>query len=288
MSKGTHSILLPEDHLTLTAGDDIDTICQPLKTLGITFFNYIKNFPNGAQINLSNSASWARHFFDQRFYAVGTYENHPDEYYSGYGLWSTFVHKTISDHASTYFNIDHGITLIQKSKNISEFYCFGTIRDNRRIINFYLNHIDLLQRFVFYFKEKAKKLLNKAEQDKTCQILIPNHYEHKPPIPQIIKFRQNDNYENYSRLRKAFIQQTKIKHYTIDTDDLGEVTFTDRELEYITYLLQNKTVTAISNDLSLSTRTIESYIEKLKGKLSCTTKKELQKKLKYYFDFLER
>jgi DNA-binding CsgD family transcriptional regulator len=278
------NIILPNNHLSLTSQNDMDEICKPLKSLGITFFNYIKNYQDGSQITLANAAYWIRHFYDHKLYTIGTYENNPDDYYSGYGLWSTLVHETISEHARN-LNIDHGITLIQKCKGNSEFYCFGTTRENDKIVNFYLNNIDLLQRFVFYFKDKAAHLINLAEKDKN-RIMIPNHYENKLDIPIITRFGKSLSYFS-QKLRKEFIKNTKISHYTIAIKNLGNIKITGKELECIAYLLQDKTVNAISAYLAVSPRTVEDHLNHLKTKLGCRNKTELKKRLAEYFDFLD-
>jgi DNA-binding CsgD family transcriptional regulator len=270
-------ILLPQNHITMTSGTDINEICKPLLPLGITFFHYVRNYQDRSQINLSTNPDWVKHFLAQELYAFATYNNDLSDYYSGYGLWSTIVHDTISYHASQYFNADHGITLIQKGKGINEFYCFGATKNNDKIINFYLNNIDLLQRFALYFREKASKILEEAE--KNHKIIID--YPYKDPTPLIVRFNKPVD----SQLRKEFIHSTKINHYQLQTEE-GPIVITGKEIECIMKILQGKTINTMTQQLSRSRRTIEDHMNNIMKKFNCHTQIQLKEKLLEHFDFL--
>lgn len=270
-------ILLSNNHITITSGAEIREICKPLLPLGITFFHYIRNYADKSQIRLLTNPDWMKHFLEKELYDFATYNNDLDEYYSGYGLWSTTVHETVSYHLRQHFNTDHGISLVQKSKDMSEFFCFGTTPDNDRIINFYLNNIDLLQRFALYFKSKASKIIEEAEKKHT--IVIDRVYN--DPIPLFVRFNGPTN----NNLRKKFIRDTKIHHYEVPTEN-GDIVITGKELDCITGLLQGKTVNMITENLSRSRRTIEDHLSNIMKKFGCHSQEQLQKTLLNYFDFL--
>ena len=61
--------------------------------------------------------------------------------------------------------------------------------------------------------------------------------------------------------------------------DYPQVELSRREMECLFYTLSGRSAKEIASILSLSTRTIEHYLEKLKLKLNCTSKSELRRRL---------
>lgn len=62
-----------------------------------------------------------------------------------------------------------------------------------------------------------------------------------------------------------------ISHYlsTYQAPDFLSESLSKREIDCLQLLVKGKTATEISEDLDLSKRTVESYIEKIKSKLGC-------------------
>lgn len=52
-------------------------------------------------------------------------------------------------------------------------------------------------------------------------------------------------------------------------------TLSNRELQCVELILQNKIAKQIANILNLTTRTVETYIDHLRKKLDCRTKNEI-------------
>jgi DNA-binding CsgD family transcriptional regulator len=55
----------------------------------------------------------------------------------------------------------------------------------------------------------------------------------------------------------------------------GNMYFTKREAECMTWLLKGKTINSIATILNLSPRTVEYYVKNMKAKIGCRTKFEL-------------
>jgi len=77
-------------------------------------------------------------------------------------VWSHLSHHQPILNEARCFNIDHGLTLIQKTTDGCEFYFLGTTPNKPYVTNLLLNNIDTLQRFIIYFKEQAAALIKKA------------------------------------------------------------------------------------------------------------------------------
>lgn len=79
-------------------------------------------------------------------------------------------------------------------------------------------------------------------------------------------------------LKKLHKSVTNIQQFSTITSD-RHISFTPREMDILQLLIQGKTAKGIARNLQLSARTVESYVEKLKLKMSATTKYDLIEKI---------
>lgn len=257
-------VVLKQDHVTFSSSNEIGEICHPLNKLNITSFNYVRTYDDGTQVNLSNVPEWLDHFYKNEFYRIGAFEDHPSNYQSGYSLWPQLSGQKIFSDAREHFDIDHGITIIERYKKYCDFYYFGTRANNQGIINFYLNNLDLLKRFTFYFKDSAEGIIRKAEKEK---IYIPNHFTEYEKEEGLV-------YDSENQLRNDFLSNIPIKNIRLTGRYEGEV-ISDKQAGWIIYYIEGKTAKEIAKLLGLSHRTVEGNIERLKIRLNCKSRSEL-------------
>ena len=254
---------IKNSHLFLASSADVDAIIHPLKThFGVTSVVYQRNFNDGSEIRLSNQPAWVKHFYEQGYYRNSGFEKHPQHYQSGFVVWAHLSHHQPILEAARRFNIDHGLTLIQKTANGCEFYFIGTTPDKPHVANLLLNNIEFLKRFTLYFKEQASLLLKNADSNR---IIIPKKYEN------IYCRELGIPYKN-SPLVKPVL---KIKKIYLDNN----VTLSSREIACAKLLVLGKTAHAIAEQLYISPRTVETHLQHLKEKLHCRSKSELISKL---------
>lgn len=148
--------------LFLGSARAIDSICAPLKEIGIKYFTLLRNYKDGSKINLSNSADWIESYYTRKLYNSSVFENVLDLYSNGFALWEPFKQLEALQYARQSIDSDHGITLIDKADEYCDFYFYSTSSTNPQIINFYLNNLDLLQRFALYFRDRAASILKKC------------------------------------------------------------------------------------------------------------------------------
>ncbi len=261
-------IVVKRDNLILTSANEIGEICKPLHKLGITSFNYVRTYDDGSQVNLGNIPAWLEYFYENEFYRIGAFEKHPSNYESGYALWPQLSGQKIFFDARTYFNIDNGITIIEKQMDSCDFYYFGTTKNNAKIINFYLNNIDLLKRFILYFKDRANSIIKQADKDR---IVLPDHFDQRESA--------SSNESCIQELfKREFLKETAIKTLKLTGELKGEV-LTNKQLNCIINLMEGKTAKEIAKTLDISHRTVEGHVTKLKTRFNCRTKNDLLSKL---------
>jgi len=257
-----NSVNIKHSHFFLTSHQDVDDIARPLKEyLDVTSLVYQINYSDGSEIRLSNQPTWLKHFYDQDYARLSSFEKHPDYYQPGCILWSGLRQHQPILNAAREFNIDHGVTLIQKIPNGVEYFFIGTTPDKSHVPNLLINNHEFVTRFTAYFKEQASSLIQQAEHHR---VFIPNKYHlaasDELGIPTSDRIKQN-------ALNK--IINVKKMHVA------NKITLSAREMMCAKLVLQGKSARLIADDLSLSRRTVETHLSNLKIKLNCRTKSEL-------------
>src|SRR3990167_8279707 len=159
-----------QSHIALSASNNVKEICKPLEKLGVTYFSFVRSYRNGSHIRLSNNPAWTDHYYKRGFYNV-VLKQVPDS--EGNLLWSNIEKYPLFYEASEFYDVDNGTVIILNIDDVTERYFFGSTKSNTKINDIYIHHLDLFKKFILYFKETAKSLINQAEKSK---IIIPNKH----------------------------------------------------------------------------------------------------------------
>jgi DNA-binding CsgD family transcriptional regulator len=239
---------LEKNHISITSSHHVNEICKPLGILGIHYFSFIRSFKDGSHIRLSNNSAWTQHYYMRQFYSVVTSQI-PDKDCNI--PWSCIDEYPLFHEAAEYFNVSNGTVLVVAGKDMVERYFFGSTRDNRHVNHLYLHHADLLKKFILYFKEAAKKLIDEAEKSK---IIVPNQEQ------SIDKIYSDENVEH-------FLNHIKIKNISIHAGG-KDVLVTPNEAKILALMKCGYTAKETAQKIGLSSKTVEIYREKLKIKLN--------------------
>lgn len=255
-------------HFSLTSSQDVNAICHPiLDNLGITYFNYLKVHHNDSSRELlTNNAEWIDHFYQQKLYkSIGAIDiEHLLP--KGFFLWSELNGSDpIYSQGREIFNIDNGISFVIKRADVTYLYIFGSTRDNTKINHFYTRHIDLLKRFILYFREKASTLILQAEKNR---IYLPEK--------QIIDPHKLKQHQLTTLERKHFYKTTDIEKYYLFSE-ADNLYLTRKQAECVAFLMEGATAKQCAKALHLSYRTVEGYWNDIKNKLSTVTGKKFTK-----------
>lgn len=253
--------------------DEIKQLCRPLEEhFGLTSFVYRKNYYDGTEISLSNQPEWIEHFYiDKELMKKSVFDKHPDNYQSGFVLWSQLKgHQEILQRAKL-FDIDHGVTIVKKVNDGIELCYFGTRSKNDDVVNHYLNNLDLLGRFILYFKDQAAEMIRKAEKYKI--IVFDDKYSTVTVDEEDLEAIKPTN------SRDDFIKATQLKHFHPDGEFRG-MSLSAREMDVIACLLRGMTSEETGKAIHLSPRTVEDYLTELRAKFDVKTKSQLIAKLR--------
>lgn len=251
----------------ITKCSEISEICKPLyDILDLTYFNYVKLNADGSRSTLTDRPEFLIAYYqDKQLFETKAVRKMENTKNTTCRLSSEFRDQHSYIVARNEFNIDNGLTIIQPNGTETELYYFGTTRDNYSKTSLYINNIDMFYRFIAYFKDKAEKLLIQADKEKFYLPIDENSVQHTKD-------------ETSSEIRRKFIEATQIDKYFVK-DENSDVFLTKREAVCLYYMMFLKSAKEIGNVLNISVRTVEAHLIKVKEKLRCKTKKELQNKL---------
>lgn len=164
-----------------TIASTINTICEPLSSFGITMFNYSRIFNGGSRLYITSNLQWSEHYITQEFHDEIDHLAHyvpPDGV--KYAFWSGFRGDRVFD-ALAEHNLGNGFSIYEKHKDYVDYFDFSADKDNNQIVNLYMNKIDLLLRFIEYFKEQIFLLIDFEDKK---NILIPKKFISFDKVPR--------------------------------------------------------------------------------------------------------
>lgn len=258
---------LLKQHPSLIYADEMMQACKPLQKLGIHYFSHVRIDEHGAiSGNCTDPA-----FFN--YYLEYGYQNF-DLHLSGhsplqrYFLWDfvTLYGKTEELYrACIEFGKTHTFTIIEGGEKEKNLYHFATKPGNSYMNNFYIQHLDLLEQFIAYFKE---------------QLFLNNH------LNKAYDLRLNISKQEGGYLMKESQALVETDHVNEFLQDIGHVKgphldpnlvakITRREHQCAHYLLEGYTSKEIADKLYLSPRTVEVYLERLRARFGSKNKIQL-------------
>ncbi|HHF7349672.1 TPA: helix-turn-helix transcriptional regulator [Legionella feeleii] len=255
-------------HHALTSSNNIRELFNPiLNSIGISYFNYIKIYHEDCSRELlTNNPDWIEHFYKNALYnsigAIDVEHLLP----KGYFLWSELDNKDpVYLQGRDFFNIDNGISFIIKRDDVTYLYIFAAGKEKYDINNFYAGNIDLLQRFIHFFNDQARSLIQEASHNR---IYLPGQ--------QIINPTRVNNIVVTERMREQFLDKTQVNRYFL-LNESDNLYLTKKQASCARLFARGLTSKHIAREMSLSPRTVEGYILDIKSKLQETLNKSLTK-----------
>lgn len=237
-------------HVISHAASELRDIMRPLNdNLGIRLFSYQKLYRDKSATFVTSDPYVTELFIQLKCYEhmffgdINCYKN-------GYYIADSFegeIPRFFLTTVRNVFGLEHHLILLRKYPEYCEFFFFATYQNNHMIYNIYLNNMDIFEQFAAYFKEKAVSIISQADR-------------------QRIFYGTNAS--------DTTILAIKDLHKGRDII-FPNIYLTNRERECAQYLKEGLTCKEISRCMSISYRTVEKHVEKLKEKLSCANKSRL-------------
>ena len=246
----------------LNYSEKVISICKPLlENLGIPFFRYGKVFQDGTRIILSNQPDLFKFYYEEGYYPLTWHDNdlpigriqQKNTIWAIQRLSNTPEQNDFENELIKQFNLSQSKDLILKSNKFVEVFSFVS-----NDFNIYDVKEKLLHRFIYYFKEQAKELIKKSENEK---IIVPLREE--------IKFKDESKTNH-----KDFLEATPVKCYYLMAPYEG-IYLTYREVECLDWCVKGKTSDETARILSISKKTVERHIDNIKQKLQIAKQSQI-------------
>lgn len=242
--------------------DEMRQLAKPLTQFGVEVFARVRIWPDQSFSLLTTHPEFSVLFVKEKFYEFA-FAGRPDQYESGLillddtGICSPEVDRI----RNAFVDLSHvklDLTIIEKQKECTDLYWFGTPAENVNTANFYLNKTHILQNFVQFFKCEGGWLLKESSRQ---QFIYPtacadNTLLISPDVHKII-----------SSQSAGFLKKSR--------------SFTEKEWRCAQLVRQGKSPKEISQMLNRSTRTVEKHLINLRKKTNSKSLLELVAKLNH-------
>lgn len=257
-----------DSYKAISLSQELCDLARPLKVFGIHYFNHIRIFSDGSRVSLGTNGSWLKHFFDNAYYKIGNFSSKTSSLDYNYLLWKLLPSDGVLEVASKEFNIDNGITFIEKKQLHTDLYLFASTRNNDAVNNFYINNLDILKHFINYYNEKSRLLISSCVPDRLIQTtdaqLTKEQIVTEPHKKSII----------LSSCIDRFYSETIINKVRFNYSG-KEIVISINQYQIIILLLKGYAIKEIAKALKLTPKTCQIYIDQTKSKFNCNTRNEL-------------
>jgi DNA-binding CsgD family transcriptional regulator len=243
------TISFSQNHISYIAQDRVKEILSSLSKLAdICYFNYSVTYSNHTHFTLHTNDKFFESWFQNEY---PMWECH-----LGSG-W--YLCEEIQNHDKTNFGrslgIGNGIIHLHHLEDRTEVVVFASSPDNTKILNFYLNNLNLLTRFKKHFEEEAEDLIFIANSQ---LINLSNKMVNDPSF-----IVQNSSYLDGNLSINRQFESSPFS------------TLSKRELQCYALLIRGYSLSSISAKLNIAMPTVSNYITRIKQKLECNKKEEL-------------
>jgi len=245
----------------------VKATCEIVKPLfnatNTKFFHYERIYDNGTAFNMVTDHQWLKHLYKKKYMLTAPIPNNKIKerfYYliprdlSGYS-------ECIDDFFN-YFGYGYAVDIIHRYKDYYELFCFAGSNHDEQMQNYFLNHYDIFEKFILYFKDKGAKYLSQTKQMATV-------------LPEIM--RSNVKGLQYDEQEKYSDNHFDIKRYYIN----DKTYLTMREYDCLKQLALGYTVKEIAKIQKISPNTVEYFLNNIKLKAQMIKKSDL---IQLYYD----
>jgi len=162
--------LIEQTPILLSSHEVVRKICSPIFELfSLSFFRFLRVYKDNSRINLCTHPQWTSFFYSQNLYNVSWFDSLYNNIKNFEVIWdikAACQDNIVGIHARENFNIHHGFSLIRNYHSYYEIYDFATDDPHQILNDIYLQHIEIFEKFLFYFKDQAADLIKDFAKNK--------------------------------------------------------------------------------------------------------------------------
>lgn len=236
----------------------------------INFVGYLRVYSNGRALAFSNNLSWQSFFLENinnnssKSFKKATHLANCKENSLVY-IWPDVKDdKTLS--ALRSYNIWNGMSLYRHTDEYIDSWSFAGELQDENLFILYIKHIDIFEKFINYAEKNSSDLL-KVEDSRLFQFSTGD-----------VTVRTSDS--DYSEAYINNFKRNSPLFKNVLPQGESNIYLTRRENDLLDCLALGMTSKDIAQELGISYRTVECYLQSLKSKLGCNRKSEVIRKAK--------
>ena len=259
---------LSTDHIIFQSENDIRQICKTLfDSTPIIYFEYARYYKNGDFWEVNTNSHITQKYLEFKCHP------HVNELAINTAKYS-FMSKAIplscvAKQAEEKFlknikifedfNIDHRIYIDNSFDTYYDACGFGTNLNASAALDFFFNNLDLLNKFKEYFFCKGKSIIASCDKNRVTL------------FPEVINNSTIKNLNNMNN--KHLLEKNNFLKFSLPfVPPINNMILSNREYICLQGIAHGKTTKQIANDLSISSKTVQTHIDRIKTKFKCSHK----------------
>ncbi len=235
--------------------DRVKKTTKPLRDhFGINYFTYHRIDSEGNYSVLVDRPDFAELYVENKLYTQDAFHDLPNQFQSG--ICTIESHMSLKP-LNSVVSADTGVMLITKSDEAAYFYGFCASKKTSPISNLAHNFSQVLYSFASHFENELGDILSTMQSE---QFAICKQARAKTPIIPEITTNTLSAYYNDLGMKSEVELASRL---------------TKRERECLLLLIEGMCAKATAKRLGIKRRTVESYFDTIKDKLSCYNKQEV-------------
>jgi len=256
--------MIPIDkYFNINITKDILSICELFfKSYKINGFLHARVFDEGSTYILASDREYMLHHFQNEYPMV--IAKVPQQL----STKKKFYYLLTSDQEKLYlqahydfrnlFNHDHLFYMFERYSGYFEMCIFAAAPENYGVINYYLNNMDIFEKFKFYFKDKAYQHIEYLNKNRLF-------------VPEYLRPNFKGLSDNNIIMKQSCPEEMTPKRYMLSGKYEG-IYFTEREMETLKYLAKGYSAKEIAKKIAVSPRTAECFLSNIKEKIKVSNK----------------
>ncbi len=229
---------------------NVSKIAEPfLKRNLLNYFQFGRCYADGSHLPLVTNADFLSARLSANNGVRSAINEHQVDAHTFIFLWNESLALEDTNQARE-FDLDNGICFVERHTDFYDLIAFAAPRSEKNINNFYLNNIGSLKRFIREFKDQGEELIEQAE---SYRLHLPQHLQDQNKEKMLWK-------KNKSISIAAHGSNARLSL---------------KEYECLELVANGMVLREIAEKMNISTRTVETYLDRVKSKLGLSKKSEL-------------
>ncbi|HXH55377.1 MAG TPA: LuxR C-terminal-related transcriptional regulator [Gammaproteobacteria bacterium] len=253
-------------------------LCKPISDYlgGITSAFYGNVNKDGTGFVIYSLEKWAERVLEKEYYKTEIGMVHPNNMHNGFSFCDASDYQEYKDgllyDGAVNFNWTHSFFHVEKNANNDGYvgFGFGAAKDNAQMANRLLNEAQTIKKFIKQLNNQLALIITDDLKESRVDIATLKGGDLFHTQKGLVFNPQEENIKKLHLLKQAGFCSNKDTETLLTSPNLSP-----QEINCLRIYLINHSVKQVAETLGLAETTVSSYMENVKNKLHCTSKKQL-------------